>query len=229
MRNLSTVDIDGIELAFATAGEVDRPAVVLLHALGEDSRDWDVVVEALALEHRVYALDLRGHGGSAQPGTYSLELMRADVLGFLHALALDGVSLVGHSLGGAVAYLVAQAQPRRVRRLVLEEAPAPLPATPPRQVPPRPPGTLSFDWQVVAALTAQRNHPDPAWWDGLSRITARTLVIAGGPDSHLPQGQQVALARRIPDAAHLTINAGHGVHAACPDAFLAALLPFLAK
>ena len=226
---LSSVDVDGIELKCRTAGEAGLPVIVLLHALGEDSSDWNAVVEALAPAHRVYALDLRGHGGSSQPGDYSLELMRSDVLGFLHALDLDDVCLIGHSLGAAVAYLVAAVEPRRVRRLVLEEPAPPLPAWPPREVPPRPDGALSFDWRVVEAITKQRNDPDPAWWDDLSHITARTLVIAGGPDSHLPQDQLEALADRIPDASHLRIDAGHDVHTTRPEVFLAALLSFLTR
>jgi hypothetical protein len=57
---------------------------------------------------------------------------------------------------------------------------------------------------VLEAITKQRNDPDPAWWEDLSHITERTLVIAGGPDSHLPQDQIAALADRIPDASFLT-------------------------
>jgi pimeloyl-ACP methyl ester carboxylesterase len=155
--------------------------------------------------------------------------MRSDVLRFLHALDLDGACLIGHSVGGAVAYLVAAAEPRRVRRLVLEEPAPPLPATPSRDMPPRPDGTLCFDWRVVEAITKQRNVPDPAWWDDLRHITARTLVIAGGPDSHFPQDQLEGLADRIPDASYLTIDAGHDVHTTHPEAFLAALLHFLTR
>ncbi len=226
---LSSVEVDGIELTYRTAGEAGLLVVVLLHALGQDSSDWNVVVEALAPAHRVYALDLRGHGGSSQPGAYPLELMRSDVLGFLHALDLDGAFLIGHSVGGAVAYLVAAAEPRRVRRLVLEEPAPPRPATPSRDMPSRPDGTLCFDWRVVEAITKQRNVPDPAWWDDLRHITARTLVIAGGPDSHFPQDQLEGLADRIPDASYLTIDAGYDVHTTRPEAFLAALLPFLRR
>ena len=65
--------------------------------------------------------------------------------------------LIGHCLGGAVVYLLAAAEPKRVRLLVLvlvlEEPALPLSAMPPREVPPRPDGTLSFDWRVVEAIT----------------------------------------------------------------------------
>jgi len=221
--------VNGVGLAYAVAGDAGLPPAVLLHALGEDSNAWGTVLEALTPRCRVYAVDLRGHGGSSQPGDYSLELMRSDVLGFLRTLKLEEVTLVGHSLGAAVAYLVAEAEPGRVRQLVLEEPPPPLPAIPPRVVPSKPSEPMPFDWRVLGAIARQRNHPDPAWWEDLNLITARTLVIAGGTDSHLPQDQIAALADRIPDAKLVTINAGHNVHTSRPDAFLAELLPFLAR
>jgi 3-oxoadipate enol-lactonase len=73
----------------------------------------------------------------------------------------------------------------------------------------------------------RRNHPDPAWWDDLALITAGTLVIGGGPDSHLPQDQVRELASRIHGAEHITIDAGHLVHADRPAEFLAAVEAFL--
>ena len=221
--------MNGIGLAYAVAGDTGLPPAVLLHALGEDSSTWSEVIEALTPMSRVYAVDLRGHGGSSQPEDYSLELMCSDVLGFLRVLNLEEVTLIGHSLGGAVAYLVAEAEPGRVRQLVLEEPPPPLPAIPARVVPSNPSVPLPFDWRALDAITQQRNHPDPIWWENLSHITARTLDIAGGTDSHLPQGQIAALAGRIPGATLVTVTAGHNVHTSRPDAFLAEVLPFLAR
>ena len=84
---MSSVEVNGIDLAFTVAGDIGLPPVVLLHALAEESSDWSVVAEALATEYRVYAVDLRGHGGSSQPGDYSLELMRSDVCSNFFALS----------------------------------------------------------------------------------------------------------------------------------------------
>src|SRR5438045_3993605 len=217
-----------VELAYRAYGPAAAPPLVLLHALGESGADWHDLAGRLATGWRVYAPDLRGHGSSAWPGEYSIELMRDDVWAFADRLGLDRPVLVGHSLGAMVACLAAQERPDRVARLVLEEPPPLLPADPPRVVPPRPDGPIAFDWAVVAALTAQRNAPDPAWWDRLSVITAPTLVVAGGPDSHLPQDQLAALAARIPHARLVTIPAGHLVHVTQPAAFLSALHGFLA-
>ncbi|MZD04313.1 alpha/beta fold hydrolase, partial [Streptomyces sp. SID5785] len=108
----------------------DGPPLVLLHALGEDSRDWAGVTPALAATRRVHALDLRGHGASDRPGSYALEAVRDDVLAYLDAAGLDRIDLVGHSMGGVVACLLAAHRPHRVRRLVLEDVPLLRPRAP---------------------------------------------------------------------------------------------------
>ena len=104
----------GIRLACRVWGSPGAPPLVLLHGLGEGSADWDGVAPAFARHWRVYAPDLRGHGRSDRPGDYSVELMEADVLGFLDATGLDRVDLIGHSMGGLVGYLFAGDHPQRV-------------------------------------------------------------------------------------------------------------------
>ncbi|MFD8007879.1 alpha/beta fold hydrolase, partial [Streptomyces mirabilis] len=180
-----TVDVGGVRLVCQVWGQESAAPLVLLHALGENSTDWAEVMPALARGRRVYALDLRGHGRSDWPGEYSLELMRADVLRFLDVLGLGTVDLIGHSMGGVVAYLLAQERPERVSRLVLEDVPVPRPRE--KTTPTRPDGELTFDWDMVVAIRRQIDTPDPAWLEGLSGITADTLVLAGGPASHVPQ------------------------------------------
>lgn len=221
------IGLDDVRIAYRTAGPPGAPPLVLLHALGESSADWDEVLPALAARHRVHALDLRGHGRSSWPGTgaYGLEPMRDDVLEVLDGLGLEQVDLLGHSLGGMVAYLCAQQQSHRVRRLVLEDVGTPVPRTP--TTPERPEGDLDVDWDMVLAVRAQIDRPDPGWFDGLSRITARTLVIGGGPASHVPQTRVADLARRVPDARLVTIPAGHLVHRAEPDRVTHEVLEFL--
>ncbi|MFD9356069.1 alpha/beta fold hydrolase [Streptomyces sp. NPDC060031] len=225
MTERRTLTVNGIELAYQAAGPGGGEPLLLLAALGESSEDWAPVRDELARERRVYALDLRGHGGSARTAEYSLELMRDDVLGFLDALGLDRADLIGHSMGGVVAHLVAQRQPHRIGRLVLEDAPAPLPR---EAVPPvRPPGDLDFDWAMVLAVRPQLDRPDPSWLAGLARITSPTLALWGGPTSHIPWSAVAELTDRIPDARTLTVPAGHLIHTTAPADFLAAVEPFL--
>ncbi|MBC9727969.1 alpha/beta fold hydrolase [Streptomyces sp. TRM68367] len=224
-----TVKANGITLAYRAWGPEDAPPVVLLHARGADGADWAGIAPALAAgPRRVYAPDLRGHGRSEWPGDYGYETLRDDVLGFLAALGIDRADLVGHSLGGIVACLLAQHRPEALRRLVLEDVPAPFPLDPPRPLAARPEGHLPYDWAMVLATDEQRNAPDPAWWEGMLRITVPTLLIGGGPSSPLPQEHITALAGRLPDARLVSVDAGHLVHEARPREFLAAVGPFLA-
>ncbi|WP_328953294.1 alpha/beta fold hydrolase [Kitasatospora purpeofusca] len=222
-----TVELPGLSLACRESGPADGPPLVLLHALGERATDWDVVLPGLAPRHRVHALDLRGHGDSGRPGRYSLEEMRDDVLALLDAHGLDRVDLVGHSMGGVVAYLVAQERPGRVGRLVLEDVPAPRPR-PASQVADAPEEPVDFDWAVVRAVKGQIDRPDPLWLERMSAITAPTLLVAGGPTSHVPQDGLAELARLIPDCRLVTVDAGHLVHHTRPAEFVAAVAPFLA-
>ncbi|MED7952769.1 alpha/beta fold hydrolase [Streptomyces sp. BE20] len=221
-----TVDLPELSLAYRESGPADGPPLVLLHALGERATDWDDVLPALAPHHRVYALDLRGHGDSGRPGRYAVELMRDDVLGFLDALGLERVDLLGHSMGGVVAYLVAQERPERVARLVLEDVPAPHPR-PASPVPDRPAGPIDFDWAVVKAVKGRMDRPDPRWLERMTAITAPTLVVAGGPASHVPQDRIAELTGLLPDGRAVTVEAGHLVHRTRPAEFVAAVAPFL--
>ncbi|MEU0005581.1 alpha/beta hydrolase [Streptomyces sp. NPDC006314] len=224
------IEASGTTLACRTWGPADAPPVLLLHCRGADGADWTRIAERLAAPprpRRVYAPDLRGHGQSDWPGDYSAETMSEDIRALLAALGLDSADVVGHSLGGLVAYLLAQRHPGAVRRLVLEDVCAPVPLDPPRPPAERPDGELPFDWAMVRATDRQRNTPNPVWWDHMDRITMPTLIIGGGPTSPIPQDQVAQLAELIPDARLVTVDAGHLVHETRPEEFLALVEDFL--
>ena len=216
----------GIRLAYRAWGPPSAPPAVLLHALGEESSDWAPVAAAFARTRRVYALDLRGHGASDWAGPYTIERLTADLAAFLDALSLGPVTLAGHSLGAAPAYLYAARFPERVTRLLLEEPPPPWPRAP--RFPDRPDGPLSFDWDATALSNDLAEPRVSSWRSSLPGITAATLIVAGGPTSHVDQGRLAALAALIPGCDLVTIPAGHLVHAADPAGFTAAVTPFLA-
>ena len=225
MRTLTVPGADGVKISIQESGDPDAPPAVLLHALGDTAGDWGQVAAALGPDFRVLAVDLRGHGGSGRPGTYSFELMRDDVVAVLDALDLHDVILVGHSMGGVVAYLVALAQPGRLARLVVEDAPPPYPRT--RTLPERPPGEFPFDWAVVPAIAGQVNDPLRRWWPRLPEIMVPTLLVGGGGGSHIPQKLLTEVVGLIPDCTLVTLDAGHNVHAAVPDQFVATLTAWL--
>jgi pimeloyl-ACP methyl ester carboxylesterase len=72
MAEMRSVQVGDIRLAYRESGPVSAAPVIVLPALGEDSRDcWDEVASALSQMYHVYAVDLRGHGRSDWPGQYS--------------------------------------------------------------------------------------------------------------------------------------------------------------
>jgi 3-oxoadipate enol-lactonase len=138
----------------------------------------------------------------------------------------DGRARAARQTGGTVAYLIAEQQPGRIRKLVLEDTPPPSPIG--RAVPQRPSEEPEdFDWAVVPAIFRQLNDPDPAWWDRLGEITAPTLIVSGGATSHVPQDKVAEAAARIPGAAIHEIPVGHQIHASRPEEFAEVVLGFL--
>jgi pimeloyl-ACP methyl ester carboxylesterase len=219
------VAANGIELAYDVLGDVSSPPMVLLHGLGEQRTGWPGVRDRFAERFRVFAFDLRGHGDSDWPGEYSSDLMAADVCSALDGLGLTGVVLVGHSMGGGVAYRVVSRRPDLVGRLVIEDAPPPYPRE--RALPEEPDQPVPFDWPVVPAIFGEVGAEDQAAWERLSGISAPTLVVGGGPGSHVPQERLAEVAARIPDCTLVTIDAGHHVHTTSPDEFADTVLGWL--
>lgn len=111
-------DLDGLPLHYLAGGR--GPAVVLLHGLGGFAASWRTTMGALDRQVTAYALDLPGFGASGKPRLrYDLDLFARAVQGFLDGLGLASASLVGHSLGAAVAIHYALRYPARVERLAL--------------------------------------------------------------------------------------------------------------
>lgn len=107
-------------LAFNTLGGRGDD-LVLIHGFGSDRLSWAGNAAALMEHARVHALDLPGHGDSlaAEAGDGSPDALTAAVAAALDAHGLDRLHLLGHSLGGSIAMLVALAMPNRVRSLSL--------------------------------------------------------------------------------------------------------------
>ena len=96
-------------------------AVVLVHGFGGSLENWRENLSQLGPTGRtVAALDLPGHGESSiDVGSGSLEELATAALGYLDAIGLDRVHLVGHSMGAAICLVLADRVPQRVRSLTL--------------------------------------------------------------------------------------------------------------
>lgn len=115
-----TVDVNGVPFAYREVGTEGGVPVLFLHHLTAVLDDWDpAVIDGVASERQVIAFDNRGVGRSGGTTPDNVEAMADDAVAFLEALGLGTVDLVGFSLGGMVAQLVAQKRPDLVRRLVL--------------------------------------------------------------------------------------------------------------
>jgi pimeloyl-ACP methyl ester carboxylesterase len=113
--------VNGIELYFERHGS-GRPLVLLHGGLGSGEM-FGPVLPALTEGHQVLTVDLQGHGRTADiDRPIDLGLMADDVAALIDHLELDGVDLVGYSMGGGVALRVALKYPGKVRRLVAVSA-----------------------------------------------------------------------------------------------------------
>lgn len=124
------VPVDGGRLAVAEYGPPDGIPVLAVHGITASSRSW-LALARLLPEVRLIAPDLRGRARSSHvEGPFGLPRHRDDLQAILDTLDLDRVVVVGHSMGGFVANLLAAAERRRVAEVVLVDGGFPL-ALPP--------------------------------------------------------------------------------------------------
>ena len=123
-RRELTAEVRGLRLHLGAWGPTTAPPLLLLHGGAANTHWWDWVAPDLAGMFRVLALDFPGHGRSdwPRPPRYRMADLVAAVAGAADALGLRRLDLVGHSMGGKVAMLVAAAHPRRVQHLIVADA-----------------------------------------------------------------------------------------------------------
>jgi len=115
-----TIDVDGTSFTYRELGEPNGVPVVFLHHFTAVLDDWDPrVIDGIASQHHVIAFDNRGVGRTGSTVPTDIEPMGADAIAFIRALGYDQVDLLGFSLGGAVAQMVALQDPGLVRRMIL--------------------------------------------------------------------------------------------------------------
>lgn len=106
-----------LELSFAETGA--GPPLVILHGLFGSNRNWASLARQLGDSHRVFTLDLRNHGQSPWAETMTYREMAGDVAAFLVGHGLEGATVMGHSMGGKTAMLLALEEGDLVGRLIV--------------------------------------------------------------------------------------------------------------
>ena len=116
-------DYHGVKINYFEAGQ--GPPVLLLHGFGASAYSWRFLGPALAADHRVFSLDLKGYGLSAKPedGKYAISDQADMVAEFIRSRDLHDLVVVGHSMGGGVTLMtyfkVREDDPARIKKLVL--------------------------------------------------------------------------------------------------------------
>lgn len=96
------------------------PFVVLIHGLGASNANWGPITEGLSKHCRVLAYDLPGHAGSLDiNGSGPAKTAMREILADMDRRGIEAAHVAGHSLGGAVAALIALSAPQRVLSLTL--------------------------------------------------------------------------------------------------------------
>ncbi|WP_217630842.1 alpha/beta fold hydrolase [Modestobacter sp. DSM 44400] len=118
------MDVDGIELSYLEAGDLEAPPLVLLHGTFW-SRVWQPVLDELGKTRHCIALDLPGFGrsgGELDLAAATAPALAGTVLGAADALGVQEFDLAAHDIGGAIAQHLVVHQPARVRSLVMMNA-----------------------------------------------------------------------------------------------------------
>lgn len=126
-----TVQANGITQHYYRSGG-DKPPLLLLHGFTDDGSNWLPVAGTLAADYDLIAPDARGHGQSARIADigFSNEALAEDASGLIAALGLERPAVLGHSMGGFTAMILAARHPQQVGCLLLEDPPLSLPPTP---------------------------------------------------------------------------------------------------
>jgi pimeloyl-ACP methyl ester carboxylesterase len=255
-RNMTTIDVDGVAVAYREAGAGDP--VILLHGWGGSAASMQPVFECLRTHNRVVALDFPGFGASALPpvpwgvGDYAVCLRR-----LLDRLEIEKSTLIGHSFGGRVAIVYATTWPEQVDRLILVDSAGIRPATTPRQqaigLAARAgkavlglPGLKGLRASARAAATARLGSEDyqqagplrktfvrvvgEDLRPRLPRIQAPTLLVWGSNDDATPLADAKIMEKEIPDAGLVVFEgAGHFSYVDRPADFCRIATTFLAS
>src|SRR5215831_6209143 len=172
--------VNGLQLYYEIRGN-GRPLVLLHGGLMTIDLNFGPLLEPLAASRQVIAVELQGHGHTADTGRpMTIEALAGDVVALLDHLGIAEADLFGFSLGGLVAYAVALGAPTRVGKLIVASADAHRP-------PGRESAPLDDDRMPTPADFQAMVHEFPGWTDELRSLPVPTMLNFGDRDfSPLP-------------------------------------------
>lgn len=184
--------------------EGDGPqTLVVLHGLMGSMDNWRTVQRLLADHARVICLDLANHGKSPQAPVFTLRTLASDVCETLDALGVERVFLMGHSLGGKVAMLMASEWPERIQGLVIVDIM-------PGAFPPAHLFVLRACQRLELAQATSRKQLDDALSDAVLQPETRAFLLknvvrdeAGRFTWCVPLDYLIAHYKVVSDAVHL--------------------------
>ncbi len=217
--------------------------ILMLPDLGSSAATWECLTGRVVEGNRqLVAVDLPGTGHCDPVRGSDLGAFVEHVRQVVEHLGADPLDIVGCGFGAYLAASLAAKDPHLVRRLVLEN-----PLLPPRSGPPvssRMPAGMAVSGAVTTlrrgrlkqnvlgfararAVLEQLSRSDPRWWDSLSQITAPTLVLGTGTTEAGDRALLDLFASAVPGAVRTDLARVKRGHASDPEAFAAAVLPFL--
>uniref|UniRef100_A0A3Q1N0A8 sn-1-specific diacylglycerol lipase ABHD11 n=2 Tax=Bos TaxID=9903 RepID=A0A3Q1N0A8_BOVIN len=197
-------------------GEAASPALVFLHGLFGSKTNFNFVAKTLAQQtgRRVLTVDARNHGESSHSPDMSYEAMSKDLQDLLPHLGLVPCVLIGHSMGGRTAMLLALQRSASIRQLLLTNL---------VEVDGR------FVWRLNLDALAQHLDKILDFPARQETYSGPTLFLRGGNSQFLLPSHYPEIRRLFPRAQMQTVpNAGHWVHSDRPQDFMAAVQSFLA-
>jgi pimeloyl-ACP methyl ester carboxylesterase len=243
---------DGIKIYYEVHG--NGPPLILTHGYSSTSAMWRGQIEALSQHHKLVLWDMRGHGRSdypRDPQAYSEELTVGDMAALLDEIGAERAIVGGLSLGGYMSLAFYRAHPERVNALLIIDTGPGFKKDDARDAWNRRAHETAerFEREGLAVLQSQSRERSGAGHrdaSGLARAARGMLtqrdarVIEALPDVRVPALVVVGaddapflaasdyMAAKIPGAKKVVIPAaGHAVNIDQPEAFIAAVLPFL--
>jgi pimeloyl-ACP methyl ester carboxylesterase len=249
------VNIGAMQVYYEAAGDPAAPPLVLLHGglgtAGANPGGWGLLAPVFAERYHVISVEHRGHGHTNNPdGTFSYDMLCADLAACIEALGIGPVHVAGMSDGGIVALGLGMTRPDLARALVplganyrvddtireavlmdLDAFERDYPEVAAQMAEAHDVAMYPGHWKDLWRMVMDNALTNPAWTEtDLQRIPNPTLLMAGEHDPFANLTQMVGMKQNIPNAEWFILNnAGHSIQHTHPEIVGPRILDFLGR